>query len=153
MTLRRPSDMAVIDCASRSALVPGPAISLGQLVTILSSLMPCAIAGAGKLPAAATAAVAPSSTSRRRVVIWVSLFARPKMAPVLTMGPRRPRESARACTHFGWHRSFASIAPLRPLAGGEGGNPARQRREGEVGDAAARNGRDPWPPCRRELPC
>ena len=37
--------MAVIDCANRSALVCGPAIFAGQLVTSFSSLMPCAIAG------------------------------------------------------------------------------------------------------------
>jgi hypothetical protein len=35
-------------------------------------LIPCAIAGAGKLPAATTAAVAPSNTSRRRRLIMFS---------------------------------------------------------------------------------
>jgi hypothetical protein len=38
-------------------------------------LKPCAIAGAGKLPAAETAAVAPSSRSRRRFVIAVTFYA------------------------------------------------------------------------------
>jgi len=42
-----------------------------QLVTIFSSLTPCAIAGDGKLPAAATAAVAPITNSRLHFVIAI----------------------------------------------------------------------------------
>ena len=61
-----------MDCANRSALVCKPREFAGQLVTILSSLMPCAIAGAGKLPQPATAAAAPNSISRRRVLITFS---------------------------------------------------------------------------------
>ena len=71
VTLRRPSDMAVIDRASRCDPVSNPAKPSVQSVTSLSSLMPCAIAGAGKLPEAAIAVV-PLSKSRRRVFIAIS---------------------------------------------------------------------------------
>ena len=56
VTLSRPSDNAVIDRANRSALARSPGMSSVQSVTILSCLIPCAIAGAGKLAAAAAEA-------------------------------------------------------------------------------------------------
>jgi hypothetical protein len=45
-----------------------------------------------------------------------------RINPVVTMSEFivTPRESARACTHFGWHRSFASVLPLSAPKGGEG---------------------------------
>ena len=48
---------------------------------------------------------------------------------------------ARACTHVRLVPVLSrALAPLRPLAGGEGGAPARPRREGEVGSSAVREG-------------
>ena len=71
------------------------AISRAKLVTILSSLMPCAIAGAGKLAAAATAAVAPSSISRRRVFIVASRTECTAGCPALDFRPLSPDEARR----------------------------------------------------------
>src|SRR5258707_6185442 len=63
-----------MDCASRCDPVSSAANPSGQSVTILSSLIPCAIAGAGKFPAPATAAA--SNMSRRlRLIILSSPWA------------------------------------------------------------------------------
>src|SRR5271166_2001437 len=84
VTFSRPSETAVIDCASRSAPARSPGISSVQSVTSLSSLTPCAIAGAGKLPPAAIA-VAPSSTSRRRLLIAALIFLSQRQAPCVAV--------------------------------------------------------------------
>src|SRR5206468_4500250 len=70
--------MAAIDCTKRSMLAfcPGNCSGLPQAVTILSSLTPCASAGAGKLPVVAAAAVTPIRMSRRRLVILPPLAQR-----------------------------------------------------------------------------
>src|SRR5437870_3179918 len=50
-----------------------------------------------------------------------------RLAPRLVLAD--PRFRARASTYFGGLPVLSStFAPLRPLAGGEGGTPARQRR-------------------------
>ncbi len=53
LTCSRPPESAVIDCATRSAPDWRPGKLFGQMVTILSSRTPWAIAGFGKADAAA----------------------------------------------------------------------------------------------------
>src|SRR5262249_19482394 len=63
-TLTRPPVIAVIARPSLSALLPRPGRPFGQLVTILSSRAPCAMAGAGNV--AATPATAPAWVKKLR---------------------------------------------------------------------------------------
>src|SRR5262249_27331588 len=63
-TLTRPPVIAVIARPSLSALLPRPGRPFGQLVTILSSRAPCAMAGAGNV--AATPATVPAWVKKLR---------------------------------------------------------------------------------------
>src|SRR6516162_4872090 len=108
----------VIDCANRSALVSNPGMPLGQLVTILSSLMPCAIAGVGKLPTDATAAVAPSSTSRRRAVIAISSL-RQRQPPGVAVAGFRQLAPIHHTSEKG-HVAVVNLAGQRILGGSVG---------------------------------
>src|SRR5215471_17646336 len=74
-TLRRPPVIAVIALPSLSALLPRPGKPFGQLVTILSSRAPCAMAGAGNV--ADTPATAPARVKKLRLsmarFLWFAL--------------------------------------------------------------------------------
>ena len=78
LTSMRPSVPLVMRSASRCAPVPRPGKFFGQVVTILSCLLPCAMAGAGKFEAAAAATAAPAMAVplrrlRRPIFVLMSL--------------------------------------------------------------------------------
>src|SRR5262245_25996714 len=66
-TCSLPPDSAPIDLATRSALDCSPGNVFGQVVTILSSRTPCAMAGDGNAGDAATT-LAPAMKRRRFIV-------------------------------------------------------------------------------------
>ena len=87
--------MAVIDWANRRALLSSPGILSGsKLVTSLSSLMPCAIAGAGKLPAATTASRRPDqhlAASRLHRGLRDGMYDRLSLPDFRPLSPERTR--------------------------------------------------------------
>src|SRR5262249_45849811 len=66
--------IAVIARPSLSALLPRPGRPFGQLVTILSSWAPCAMAGAGNVAAAPATAPARIKKLRRSMARFLRFF-------------------------------------------------------------------------------